>query len=53
MHLRLAKGASDLIEAAATDLGVELGGMDTPISIDPESGRFWRFRFDVKTLVQE
>ncbi len=53
MHLRLAKGASALIEAAVTDLGVEVGGMDTPISIDPQSGRPWRSRFDVKTLAQE
>src|SRR3546814_17134473 len=27
--------------------------MDTPISIDPESGRPWRVRFDVKTLATE
>lgn len=53
MHFRLAKGAPDLIKAAATDLGVEVGGMDPPISIDPESGRPWRSRFDVKTLAQE
>lgn len=53
MHLGLAKSASALIEAAVTDLGVEVGGMDTPISIDPESGRPWRSRFDIKTLAQE
>src|SRR3546814_2855133 len=27
--------------------------MDTPISIDPESGRPWRERFDAKTLAHE
>src|SRR3546814_8337398 len=27
--------------------------MDTPISIDPDSGRPWRARFDAKTLAQE
>src|SRR3546814_12472241 len=53
MHFGLAKGVSALIEAAAADLGVEVGGMDTPISIDPDSGRPWRARFDAKTLAQE
>jgi hypothetical protein len=27
--------------------------MDTPITIDPESGRPWRERFDAKTLAHE
>ena len=53
MHIQLAGGASDLIEAAVTELGLEVGGMDTPIGIDPESGRPWRPRFDAKTLVTE
>jgi integrase len=53
MHFGLAKGVSALIEAAAADLGVEVGGMDTPISIDPDSGRPWRARFDAKTLAHE
>jgi len=52
-HLMLTGGESKLIEAAATELGVEVGGMDTPISIDPESGRPWRARFDAKTLAHE
>ena len=41
------------IEAAAVKLGVEVGGMDTPISIDPDSGQPWRARFDVKTVMHE
>ncbi|WP_299107780.1 integrase [uncultured Bradyrhizobium sp.] len=53
MHFGLAKGVSTLIEAAAADLGLEVGGMDTPIAIDPDSGRPWRARFDAKTLAHE
>lgn len=47
------KRARDLINAAAADLGVEPGGMDTPISLDPDSGRPWRARFDLKALKRE
>lgn len=53
MHIQLASGAPDLIEAAVAELGLEIGGMDTPISLDPQSGRAWRPRFDVKTLAHE
>ena len=53
MHLQLSTGAPDLIAAAVTELGLEIGGMDTPISIDPATQRPWRPRFDVKTLVHE
>ncbi|WP_454888464.1 integrase [Sphingobium herbicidovorans] len=52
-HLMLNGGEPRLIEAAATELGVEVGGMDTPISIDSESGLPWRARFDAKTLAHE
>ncbi|MCB8835417.1 hypothetical protein LJD42_28135, partial [Escherichia coli] len=50
MHLMLTTGAPDVIREAVASLGTEVGGMDTPISIAPESGRPWRARFDVKTL---
>ncbi|QPB24243.1 integrase [Rhizobium sp. 007] len=53
MHVQLSSGAPDLIDAAVRELGVETGGMDTPISILPETGRPWRPRFDSKTLAQE
>jgi hypothetical protein len=53
MHIQLSSGAPDLIEAAVRKLGVETGGMDTPISILPETGRSWRPRFDIKTLALE
>src|SRR3546814_8172131 len=43
-HLLLTGGEARLIDAVAAELGVEVGGMDTPISIDPESGRPWRER---------
>jgi hypothetical protein len=39
--------------AAVETLGVEPGGMDTPISIDPDTGRPWRARFDGFSLVRE
>ena len=52
-HLMLTGGEPKLIGAAAAELGVEVGGMDTPISIDPESGRPWRPRFDAKSLAHE
>lgn len=53
MHIQLAGGAPDLIDAAIRVLGVETGGMDTCISPLPETGRPWRPRFDGKTLAQE
>ena len=53
MHLQLSTGAPDLIAAAVTELGLEIGGMDTPISINPVTERHWRPRFDVKTLLHE
>jgi hypothetical protein len=53
MHIQLASGAPDLIEAAVRELGVETGGMDAPVSILPETSRPWRPRFDIKTLALE
>mgnify|MGYP004449798449 CR=1 FL=1 len=45
--------ANHLLMAAVDELGVEPGGMDTPISIDPDTGRPWRERFDAFELVRE
>ncbi|KAA3448456.1 integrase [Mesorhizobium sp. SARCC-RB16n] len=53
MHIQLTAGAPRQIRAALLELGVETGGMDTPISILPETGMPWRPRFDAKTLAQE
>ncbi|MCK9549535.1 integrase [Aquamicrobium sp.] len=53
MSFRSSKSGYALIKAAVANLGVEVGGMDTPISIDPDSGQPWRARFDVKTLMHE
>jgi integrase len=52
-HLLLEAGAPELVEAAIAELGTEVGGMDTPISIDPDTGSPWRSRFDAKTLAHE
>lgn len=53
MHIRLTGGAPRQIRAALLELGVETGGMETPITILPETGKPWRPRFDIKTLAQE
>ncbi|SIR34378.1 hypothetical protein SAMN05880590_11861 [Rhizobium sp. RU35A] len=53
MHIQLLDGAPRLITAAVRVLGVETGGMDTPIAILPETGSHWRPRFDAKTLAHE
>jgi hypothetical protein len=52
-HLQLSTGAADIVEAAIATMGVEAGGMDTLISIDPDVGRQWRPRFDARTLLHE
>ncbi len=39
-----------LLERAAAELGLEPGGMDTPISVDPATGRPWRGRFGPNTV---
>ena len=52
-HLQLSTGAPNLVAAAINAVGVETGGMDTPISIEPDTGQPWRSRFDAKTLLHE
>ena len=52
-HLQLATGAPDLVAAAIDAIGAETGGMDTPITIDPDLGRPWGPRFDARTLAHE
>jgi hypothetical protein len=47
------KEAHGQLVAAVTELGVEPGGMNTPISIDPDTGEPWRERFDEFALVRE
>lgn len=53
MHIQLVNGAPRSITAAVRELGVETGGMDTPIAILPETGTPWRPHFDAKTLAHE
>lgn len=53
MHIQLASKARDLIRTAILAQGVESGGMDTPISVLPETGHPWRPRFDAKSLALE
>lgn len=50
--LKRHQGRSMLL-AHAQNFGIELGGMDTPISIDPDTGLPWRSRFDAFSLRHE
>jgi len=45
--------ALKLIQDAVTELGIERGGMDTVLSIDPDTGLPWRGRFDPISLAEE
>jgi integrase len=51
-HILLRIATKQLVLDAAA-IGTETGGMDTPISIDPDTGKPWRQRFDPKTLLTE
>lgn len=42
-----------LLERAAAELGLEPGGMDTPVSPDPATGRPWRERFGPNVVAAE
>lgn len=42
-----------MLHDAASELGLEVGGMDTPITHDPDTGRPWRERFDAFSLARE
>lgn len=45
--------ARQIIRDAVAELGVERGGMDTSITIDPDTDRPWRGRFDPVSLDRE
>ena len=53
LHVMLRKSTKTLILDAIAAIGTEVGGMDTPISVDPDTGKSWRSRFDAKTLLVE
>lgn len=42
-----------LIAAAVAELGVEVGGLDTPVGPRPDAGGPWRLRFDAVSLAYE
>ena len=52
-HVMLRKSTKPLLADAIKALGTETGGLDTPITIDTETGKPWRPRFDSKTLLYE
>lgn len=53
MHFGLTKRAASMIAAAVEEHGTEVGGMDTSISPNPDTGQPWRSRFDSKALALE
>ena len=52
-HVMFRKATKPLMLEAITALGTEDGGMDTPIAVDPDTGKPWRARFDAKSLLLE
>jgi hypothetical protein len=52
-HVLLRKATRRLVLDAVTVIGTETGGMDTVISIDPDTDQPWRPRFDAKMLLVE
>lgn len=46
-------GPRPLLVRATARLGSEIGGMDTPITGDPDTGKPWRERFDGTSLAHE
>lgn len=52
-HVLLRKATKQLVLDAVSAIGTETGGMDTAISIDTDTGKPWRQRFDAKTLLFE
>ncbi|WP_225246938.1 MULTISPECIES: hypothetical protein [Agrobacterium] len=47
------EATAQLIEEMAAEFGTEVGGLDTPISVDPDTGLPWRERFDGLSLARE
>ena len=52
-HLRLRKSAHDLIARHIAIYGVERGGLDTPVSLNPDTNRPWRSGFDHLAVKRE
>ncbi|WP_156178423.1 hypothetical protein [Puniceibacterium sp. IMCC21224] len=42
-----------MLDQMAGEMGTEVGGMDTPITLDPDTGLPWRERFDTDSLPHE
>jgi hypothetical protein len=49
----MARAMRPLVSNAMEVLGTEIGGMDTAVSNDPDTGKPWRQRFDTLTLCAE
>jgi hypothetical protein len=52
-HVMLCKVTKQLVLDAVAAIGTETGGMDTVISVDPDTGKPWRPRFDAMMLLVE
>jgi hypothetical protein len=42
-----------ILREAIREFGLEIGGMDTPVAVDPDTGQPWRARFDSMSLMHE
>lgn len=52
-HFAISSAARSLVDAAVAEIGIEVSGMDTPVSSLPGTELPWRPRFDAKTLMLE
>ena len=52
-HLSLQRTIRQMVERNEVQHGTELGGFDTPISLDPNTGHPWRSGFDHLALKRE
>ncbi len=52
-HVGLRPSTKVLVDRYVRERGTEPGGFDTPISIDPDTGRPWRQGFDLASLKRE
>ncbi|MCC6787173.1 MAG: integrase [Hyphomonadaceae bacterium] len=50
---RMSSGRLRRLQQALAENGAERGGLDTAISIDPDTGKPWRSRFDIRAIETE
>jgi len=50
---RMSSGRMHRLRQALAESGAEPGGLDTAISVDPDTGNPWRSRFDIRAIETE